>query len=71
MSGSKGSVQLFGLLDEANRGQIDAKVCYNPPKPGSVPTMDEFIADYASMLLFEQVVHPGSARLESAHLASG
>jgi hypothetical protein len=40
-------------------------------KPGRVPTMDGFVADYARMLLFEQVVHPGGARLESAHLASG
>jgi hypothetical protein len=66
-----GSVQLFGLLDEANRGQMDAKGCYNAPKPRRVPTMDGFVADYASMLLFEKVVHPGGARLESAHLASG
>ena len=66
-----GSVQLFGLPDDANRGQMDAKGCYNAPKPGRVPTMDGFVADYARMLLFEQVVHPGGARLESAHLASG
>ena len=65
-----GSVQIFGLLDEANRGQIDAKGCYNAPKPGSVPTMDGFVAEYASMLV-EKVIHPGGARLESAHLASG
>ena len=66
-----GSVQIFGLLDEANRGQIDAKGCYNAPKPGSVPTMDGFVADCASMPLLEKVVYPGGARLESAHLASG
>jgi len=66
-----GSVQLFGLLDEANRGQIDAKGCYNAPKPGSVPTMDGFVADCASMPLLEKVAYPGGARLESAHLASG
>jgi len=50
---------------------MDAKGCYNAPKPGSVPTMDGFVADYASMPLLEKVVYPGGARLESAHLASG
>ena len=50
---------------------MDAKGCYNASKPGRAPTMDGFVADYASMLLFEKVVHPGGARLESAHLASG
>jgi hypothetical protein len=49
---------------------MDAKGCYNAPMPGRVPTMGRFVADYAIMLLFEKVVHPG-ARLESAHLASG
>ena len=53
-----GSVQLFGILDEANRGPMDAKGCYNAPMSGRVPTMGRFVADYASMLLFEKVVHP-------------
>ena len=47
------NTQLLGLVDEANRGQMDAKGSYNAPEPGRVPTMDGFVADYASMLLFE------------------
>jgi phospholipase C len=47
------NTQLFGILDEANRVQLEARGSYNSPAPGPRPTMDGFVADYASMLGFE------------------
>ncbi|MFI5800394.1 alkaline phosphatase family protein [Streptomyces sp. NPDC051677] len=47
------NTQLFGILDEANRGQMEARGSYNAPAADRAPTMDGFVADYASMLLFE------------------
>ncbi|WP_181010899.1 alkaline phosphatase family protein [Streptomyces sp. SM13] len=47
------NTQLFGILDEANRGQAEARGSFNTPPTGRRATMDGFVADYASMLLFE------------------
>ncbi len=47
------NTQLFGLLDEANRGQMYDQGTYNTPPDGQAPSMDGFVTDYASMLLFE------------------
>ncbi len=47
------NTQLFGILDDANRGQIDPQSTYNVPTPGQAPTMDGFLTDYASVLQFE------------------
>jgi phospholipase C len=47
------NTQLFGILDEANRGQVEARGSYNTPAPSQQPSMDGFVADYASMLAFE------------------
>jgi phospholipase C len=47
------NTQLFGILDEENRGRLGAESSFNAPEPGRQPTMDGFVADYASMLLAE------------------
>jgi phospholipase C len=47
------NTQLFGILDEENRGQISAETSYNTPHEGRQPTMDGFVTDYISMLMAE------------------
>jgi phospholipase C len=47
------NTQLFGILDEENRGRLGAESSFNAPEPSRQPTMDGFVADYASMLLAE------------------
>jgi phospholipase C len=47
------NTQLFGVLDEENRGQIQAEKSFNEPHEGQAPTMDGFVADYISMLMVE------------------
>lgn len=47
------NTQLFGVLDEANRGQIVAEQSFNEPAEGQQPTMDGFITDYISVLTAE------------------
>jgi phospholipase C len=47
------NTQLFGILDEENRGQLDAERSFNVPREGQAPSMDGFVADYISMLMVE------------------
>jgi phospholipase C len=47
------NTQLFGILDEENRGQLDAERSFNEPREGQAPSMDGFVADYISMLTVE------------------
>jgi phospholipase C len=47
------NTQLFGILDEENRGKVAAESAFNTPEPGRQPTMDGFVADYAGMLRAE------------------
>lgn len=47
------NTQLFGILDEANRGRLHPMGSFNMPAPGRPPSMDGFVADYASMLLLQ------------------
>ena len=47
------NTQLFGILDEENRGQVDAERSFNEPRDGQGPSMDGFVADYISMLTVE------------------
>ena len=47
------NTQLFGILDEENRGRIGAESSFNTPEPGSTATMDGFLTDYVSMLMAE------------------
>ena len=57
------NTQLFGILDDENRGRLGAESSFNIPKPGRQPTMDGFVADYASMLLAELGRQPTSDEL--------
>ena len=44
------NTQLFGILDEGNRGVYQAEPSFNPaPSDGRRPTMDGFVADYVSV----------------------
>ncbi len=47
------NTQLFGILDEENRGKLSAEKSFNEPREGQSPTMDGFVADYISMLMVE------------------
>jgi phospholipase C len=47
------NTQLFGILDEKNRGKFDAETSFNAPPEGTTPTMDGFVTDYISMLMAE------------------
>jgi phospholipase C len=47
------NTQLFGVLDEANRGKFEAGQSFNEPAAGQVPAMDGFVADFISMLMVE------------------
>ena len=47
------NTQLFGILDEENRGKVYAESSYNTPGEGSQPTMNGFVTDYVSMLMSE------------------
>ena len=47
------NTQLFGILEEENRGQVDAERSFNVPRDGQAPSMDGFVADYISMLMVE------------------
>ena len=47
------NTQLFGILDEANRGRVGAESSRNTPPAGGQPTMDGFVTDYISMLTAE------------------
>ena len=47
------NTQLYGILDEENRGCATAEHTFNVPPAGAVPTMDGFVLDYVSMLTFE------------------
>jgi phospholipase C len=47
------NTQLFGILDEENRGKISAEKSFNEPSEGQVPSMDGFVADFISMLTVE------------------
>ncbi|HXZ73273.1 MAG TPA: alkaline phosphatase family protein, partial [Streptosporangiaceae bacterium] len=47
------NTQLFGILEEPNRGRMEAGPAFNSPGAGQLPSMDGFVTDYASMLLFE------------------
>ncbi|WP_423982465.1 alkaline phosphatase family protein, partial [Ilumatobacter sp.] len=63
------NTQLFDLLDEANRGRNDPASTYNTPSAGRKPSMDGFVTDYASMLMFENGRPP--SRDEVAGIMSG
>ena len=47
------NTQLYGILDEQNRGEFYEEHFFNMPAPGQVPTMDGFVMDYISVLTFE------------------
>jgi phospholipase C len=47
------NTQLFGILDEENRGKFSAEKSFNEPSEGQAPTMDGFVADFISMLTVE------------------
>jgi phospholipase C len=47
------NTQLFGILDEANRGKFGAETSFNVPPAGTAPAMDGFVTDYISMLMTE------------------
>ena len=47
------NTQLFGILDEENRGKLQAEHTFNAPRDGQAPTMDGFVTDYISMLMSE------------------
>jgi len=40
------NTQLFGVLDEQNRGVFQPETSFNEPRAGQAPTMDGFVADY-------------------------
>lgn len=63
------NTQLFGILDAANRGRSDPQGTCNAPTPGQIPTMDGFLADYASMLQFEHGRTP--TREECSRIMAG
>jgi phospholipase C len=47
------NTQLFGTLDEVNRGLIHIESSFNVPGPGRRATMDGFVIDYISILISE------------------
>ena len=47
------NTQLFGVLDEVNRGVLVPDKSYNIPPASARPAMEGFVTDYASMLLGE------------------
>ena len=47
------NTQLFGILDEENRGRSRLWYTFNEPRDGQAPTMDGFLTDYISMLMVE------------------
>jgi phospholipase C len=47
------NTQLFGVLDEANRGVLVPDKSYNTPPDSARPTMQGFVTDYVSMLIGE------------------
>ncbi|HUA45171.1 MAG TPA: alkaline phosphatase family protein [Solirubrobacteraceae bacterium] len=54
------NTQLFNILDEHNRFKIGEAVSapWNAPEPGTVPTMDGFVADYISTFTAEMGRQP-------------
>ena len=54
------NTQLFNILDEHNRFKIREAVSapWNAPEPGTVPTMDGFVADYISTFTAEMGRQP-------------
>lgn len=54
------NVQLFGTLDDQNRGKIgkDVKAPWNAPAPHTKPTMDGFVTDYISTFMGEMGRQP-------------
>ena len=47
------NTQLFGVLDDVNRGTFGSESSFNLPPAGATPTMDGFVTDYISMLMVE------------------
>jgi phospholipase C len=47
------NTQLFGILDEVNRGKFGAETSFNMPPAGATATMDGFVTDYISVLMTE------------------
>jgi phospholipase C len=47
------NTQLFGILNEENRGVFAAEKSFNEPPEGQAATMDGFVADFISMLVVE------------------
>jgi phospholipase C len=47
------NTQLFGILDEANRGVFQGEESFNEPREGQAATMDGFVTDFISMLMVE------------------
>jgi phospholipase C len=47
------NTQLFGILEEANRGVLVPDTSFNTPDDAARPTMNGFVADYISMLMGE------------------
>ena len=46
------NTQLFGILDEANRGVLQPEKTFNAPDyPNQQPTMDGFLTDYISTFM--------------------
>jgi phospholipase C len=53
------NTQLFGVLDEANRGILQPETILNTPEdPDQQPTMDGFLTDYISTFLAEMGRQP-------------
>lgn len=53
------NTQLFGILDEANRGILQPETTFNTPQdPDQQPTMDGFLTDYISTFLAEMGRQP-------------
>jgi len=63
------NTQLFGVLDEENRGVFQPEKTFNEPRAGQAATMDGFVADFISMLLFELGRQPTVA--EYAQIMTG
>jgi phospholipase C len=47
------NTQLFGIIDEGNRGVLQPETTFNAPDPNQQPTMDGFLTDYISMFVAE------------------
>ena len=47
------NTQLFGVLEEENRGVFQPEKTFNEPAEGHAPTMDGFVADFINILLVE------------------